>query len=251
MSGNVVETADERANAGADLSRRSILAGAAFIGAIAFKADRGLAAATTTVKLRKSPVARLPLPFADDALAPVISADTIGFHYGKHHKAYVDNTIKAIAGTPLADASLEEIILAAANDPAQVGLFNNAAQAWNHNFYWQSLSARTQAPSGKLKDAIDRDFGGTEVLKKALAASCTGQFGSGWGWLILDGGRLKAVATGNAGNPILQDQTPLLTIDVWEHAYYLDYQNRRSDYVTALMEKTLNWEFAAGNFAAA
>jgi superoxide dismutase, Fe-Mn family len=251
MNRSVVEAAGGRAYAGADLSRRSILAGAAVIGAIAFKPDRGLAAAVTTVKLGKSPVARLPLPFADDALAPVISADTIGFHYGKHHKAYVDNTIKAIAGTPLADASLEEIILATANDPGQVGLFNNAAQAWNHNFYWRSLSARAQAPSGKLKDAIDRDFGGTEALKKALAASCTGQFGSGWGWLILDGGRLKTVATGNAGNPILQDQTPLLTVDVWEHAYYLDYQNRRSDYVTALLDKTLNWEFAAGNFAAA
>lgn len=238
-------------DSGARIFRRGTLPKEAATGAVAVMAGHAPATAFTTIKLGKSPVTQVALPYADDALAPVISASTIGVHYGKHHKAYVDATAKAIMGTPLANASLEEIILATASDPALTGLFNSAAQALNHNFYWQSLSPEQQTPSGKLKYAIDRDFGGTHELKAALCAGCVGQFGSGWGWLVLDGGHLKVAATGNAGNPMLSNQTPLLTIDVWEHAYYLDHQNRRSDYATALVEAKLNWEFAALNFAAA
>jgi Fe-Mn family superoxide dismutase len=205
-------------------------------------------AAETAVKLGASPLTQPPLPFDAAALDPVISARTIGFHYGKHHKAYFDNLNKAVAGTPWATSTLEQIIVGTAGVPEKAGVFNNAAQAWNHNFYWQSLSPTPQAPTGALAGAIDRDFGSLAALKTELAKASVSRFGSGWGWLVLDGGKLKVVSTSNADLPFIHGQTPLLTVDVWEHAYYLDYQNRRADYVAALLDKIVNWDFAAKNF---
>lgn len=211
----------------------------------------GALAAPASVKLGSSPLTQPPLPFAPSALAPTISEKTIGFHYGKHHKAYFDNLNKAVAGTPLASESLEAIITQTAADAGKVGIFNNAAQAWNHNFYWQSLSPTPQAPSGKLAAAIDANFGSLDALKTQLTAASVARFGSGWGWLVLEDGKLKVVSTSNADLPFIHGQTPLLTVDVWEHAYYLDYQNRRPDYVAAVVGKTLNWDFATKNFEAA
>jgi Fe-Mn family superoxide dismutase len=189
-----------------------------------------------------------PLPYPDTALAPYISQNTISFHYGKHHKAYVDNTLKMIAGTDLADASLEDVIKAAAGKPDRKGLFNNSAQVWNHTFYWKSLSPKGGGePGGKLMDRIKTDFGDFAKLKDELGKAAVTQFGSGWAWVVLDGGKLKVEQTANADNPMVAGKTPLLGIDVWEHAYYLDYQNKRPDYVTAVIDKLINWEFAAQN----
>ncbi len=209
------------------------------------------AAQPAQVKLGASPLVQPPLPFDPKALEPVISERTFSFHYGKHQKAYFDNLNKAVTGTPLASATLEQIILQTAGDPARMGIFNNAAQAWNHNFYWKSLSPMAQTPAGALAAAIDRDFGSVAALKTQLAAASISRFGSGWGWLVAEGGRLKVVSTSNADLPFIHGQSPLLTIDVWEHAYYLDYENRRADYVNAVLEKTLNWEFAGRQFEAA
>lgn len=209
------------------------------------------AKALSAASIGTSPLAQQPLPFAEAALEPVISAKTIGFHYGKHHKGYFDALAKLVEGTPMADQTLEEIIIATANDPAQVNIFNNAAQCWNHDFYWHSLSPAAQAPAGKLAAAIDRDFGSLEKCQAALTKASVDQFGTGWGWLVLDGGRLKAISTGDADVPFVNGQRPLLTVDVWEHAYYLDWQNRRPDHVSAIVEGHLNWEFAAKNFAVA
>ncbi len=193
-----------------------------------------------------------PLPYPDNALAPDISTNTISFHYGKHHKAYVDNTNKMITGTELADASLEAIIKAAAGKPDKAGLFNNAAQVWNHTFYWKSMRPKGGGmPTGKLKEKIESDLGGLEGFKKEFANAGATQFGSGWAWLVLDGGKLACAKTPNAENPMTSGKVPLLTMDVWEHAYYLDWQNRRPDYITAFLERLINWEFAAENLAKA
>ncbi|MGD1049160.1 MAG: superoxide dismutase [Candidatus Krumholzibacteriaceae bacterium] len=195
-----------------------------------------------------APLAQPPLPYAANALEPVISANTISFHYGKHHKAYIDNLNKLIDGTDLAGMPLEKIIMATAGKSDKVAIFNNAAQAWNHAFYWNSLKPNGGGePPAALKQKIDSSFGSVDACKKELAAAATGQFGSGWAWLVLDGGKLKVVKTSNADNPMTQGMKPLLTIDVWEHAYYLDYQNRRADYVGAVIEKLINWQFAADN----
>ena len=188
------------------------------------------------------------LPYGEGDLAPHISSQTVNIHYGRHHKTYVDKTQGMVAGTDLADASLEDIIKATASKADKKGLFNNAAQAWNHAFYWKSMSPKGGGqPSGKLKDKIDSDLGGFDKLKEALSNAAVTQFGSGWAWLVVDGGKLKVVQTANAATPLTEGQTPLLTIDVWEHAYYLDYQNKRPDYVTTFIDKLLNWEFAAEN----
>ena len=193
-----------------------------------------------------------PLPYADNALAPVISANTLSFHYGKHHKAYVDNLNKLVAGTDYESAPLEKIITDTAGKADKAGVFNNAAQIWNHTFYWSSLRGNGGGqPTGKIAQMIESDLGGYENFKKELAATTVSQFGSGWGWLVVDGGKLKIAKTGNAEVPFTKGQKPLLTIDVWEHAYYLDYQNRRPDYVSAVIEKLLNWDFAAENLAKA
>jgi Fe-Mn family superoxide dismutase len=190
------------------------------------------------------------LPWADNALEPVISAKTISFHYGKHHKTYVDNVNKLIAGTELADLPLEKIVTATAGKPDKVGIFNNAAQVWNHTFYWNSLSPKGGGePPAVLKQKIDAAFDGVEALKKELSAAAVAQFGSGWAWLVLDGDKLKIVKTANAETPITSGLKPLITIDVWEHAYYLDYQNKRVDHVNAVLDKLINWEFAAANLA--
>ncbi len=189
-----------------------------------------------------------PLPYADNALDPVISANTLGFHYGKHHKTYVDNLNKLITGTDVADLSLEEIIRSTAGKADKTGIFNNAAQVWNHTFYWNSLSPNGGGePSAALKQKIEASFGSVEACKKELATAATTQFGSGWAWLVKDGDKLQVTKTSNADLPLTKGMKPLLTIDVWEHAYYLDYQNRRVDYVNAVLEKLINWGFASDN----
>jgi Fe-Mn family superoxide dismutase len=230
-------------NAGVSLGRRSFLfASAAGASALALGRAGGLLA-------QAAPAISLPpLPYPEDALDPVISAKTIGFHYGKHHKGYVDNLNKLIAGTDLAGKPLDEIVKATSGVAAKQALFNNAAQVWNHTFYWKSLKPGGGGkPGGDLAAKIESTFGGYDNFKKELAAAAVGQFGSGWAWLVADGGALKIVKTPNAETPAATGQTPLLTIDVWEHAYYLDYQNRRGDYVNAVIDKLLHWEFAAEN----
>jgi len=193
-----------------------------------------------------------PLPFAQDALAPVISAQTLSFHYGKHHKAYVDNLNKLVAGTDLSETPLETLIKAVAGKPDKAGVFNNAAQVWNHTFFWNSLKpAGGGMPTGAVAKGIDAAFGSFENFKKEFVNAAMTQFGSGWAWLVADKGQLKLVKTPNAETPLTTGQTALLTIDVWEHAYYLDYQNRRADFVAAVIDKLLNWEFANANLARA
>jgi Fe-Mn family superoxide dismutase len=188
------------------------------------------------------------LPYADNALSPVISGHTIGFHYSRHHKGYVDNLNKLIAGTEFADLPLTAIVTATAGKADKSAIFNNAAQSWNHSFYWRSLKPNGGGvPPAVLLQKIEAAFGNLDACKKELAAAATTQFGSGWAWLALAGGQLKVVKTGNADSPLTTGMKPLLTIDVWEHAYYLDYQNRRVDYVNAVLDKLINWDFAAEN----
>ncbi len=186
------------------------------------------------------------LPYARDALAPHISEETLDFHYGKHHNTYVANLNKLIAGTIFEEATLEDIIV-----KSDGGLFNNAAQVWNHSFYWQSLSPDGGGePDGELLVAIEASFGSFEALVQEFTASAIGNFGSGWTWLVKDGeGKLAIVNTSNAGNPMTDGATPLLTCDVWEHAYYIDYRNARPDYIESFW-KLVNWKFAAANFQA-
>ncbi|HOG18660.1 MAG: Superoxide dismutase (Fe) [Syntrophaceae bacterium PtaU1.Bin231] len=184
------------------------------------------------------------LPFAKEALAPVISANTIEFHYGKHHRAYVDNVNKLIAGTNLAGADLETIMRRTVGDPAKAAIFNNAAQVWNHTFYWSCLKPKGGGPpTGAIAGKIKETWGSYEKFAEELKNAGVTQFGSGWAWLILDVGRLKIVKTPNADTPAAHGQKALLTIDVWEHAYYLDYQNRRPDYLAAVIDKLINWDF--------
>lgn len=193
-----------------------------------------------------------PLPYPENALEPVISARTISFHYGKHHKGYVDNLNKLIAGTEYADMPLEKIIMATASASDKISIFNNAAQTWNHTFYWRSMKPGGGGePPRNLREKIESSFGSLEACKKELITAATTQFGSGWAWLVLDGKTLKVVKTSNAEVPFTKGMKPLLTVDVWEHAYYLDYQNRRQDFVVASLEKLINWDFAAENLAAA
>lgn len=188
------------------------------------------------------------LPYAKDALAPYISANTLEFHYGKHHKTYVDNLNKLIAGTDLEGKALEEIILNAAKDPAKAGIFNNAAQVWNHSFYWKCLEPQGGgAPTGAVAAKINAAFGSYDKFVEELKNAGATQFGSGWAWLVLDGNDLKITKTPNADTPLAHGQKALLTIDVWEHAYYLDYQNRRPDYLTAVIQNLINWDFVNAN----
>jgi len=189
-----------------------------------------------------------PLPYAENALEPVISANTMSFHYGKHHKTYVDNLNNLVKGTEFENATLEKIINETAGKADRAALFNNAAQIWNHTFYWHSMKpAGGGKPTGKLATMIDASFGSFDAFRKELAATTVSQFGSGWGWLVLDGAALKVVKTANAEVPFTKGQKPLLTIDVWEHAYYLDQQNKRAAYVDAVIDNLLNWDFAAQN----
>ena len=198
-----------------------------------------------------APFSLPPLPYADTALEPLISANTLSFHYAKHHKTYVDNLNKLVEGKDLASMSLEEIIRASSGKADMAGVFNNAAQVWNHTFYWNSLKPDGGGkPTGAIAAAIDKDLGGYDKFKADLTAAAVTQFGSGWAWLVSEAGTLKIVKTGNAEVPLTKGQKPLLTIDVWEHAYYLDYQNLRAKYVETLIDKLLNWDFANQNFAA-
>jgi len=225
-----------------ELDRRTFLMASA--GAIASLAAGGIFGSAHAAPPHTLP----PLPYPENALEPVISARTIGFHYGKHHKGYMDNLNKLIPGSPYADMSLTDIIKKTAGHADQIGIFNNAAQVWNHTFYWQSLKpAGGGDPPAALKQKMIDAFGSVDACKKALADTTVSQFASGWGWLVLDHGKLKIVKTGNADVPFTKGMRPLITIDVWEHAYYLDYQNRRADYVTAILDKLINWEFALKN----
>ncbi|MGH6872114.1 MAG: superoxide dismutase [Rhizomicrobium sp.] len=192
-----------------------------------------------------------PLPYSEDALAPTISAKTIDFHYNKHHKAYVETLNKLVSGTRYAAMKLEEIVRATAGKEAEAEkkIFNNAGQVWNHDFYWRSLSPKQTKPKGALKDAIERDFGGTDKLIEALAKSGKEQFGSGWAWLVSKKGKLSVEKTGNALDPMAMGINSLLAVDVWEHAYYLDYQNERPRYLEAVLTKLLDWDFAAENLS--
>ncbi|WP_439533488.1 superoxide dismutase [Polymorphobacter sp.] len=238
----------DRSMDAADEQRRNFLKVGAAVGAAAVSGV-AKAAPLQTSDIGKSPLKQPPLPWAENALEPVISARTLEFHYGKHHAGYFNTLAGLVKDTPMADQTLEEIILASAGDPAKKALFNNAAQAWNHNFYWTSLTPDKTAPEGPLLNAIQRDFGSVDALKAELAKVTTAQFGSGWGWLVSEGGTLKVVSTSNAEVPFTNGQKPLLTVDVWEHAYYLDWQNRRPDHVKAVVNDHLDWRFAAKNFA--
>ena len=191
------------------------------------------------------------LPYDLDALEPHISRSTLEFHHGKHHAGYVTNLNKLVEGTELADKSLEETITAVAGDASKAGVFNNAAQVWNHSFYWQCIKpAGGGMPSGALAEKIDADFGSFDAFVEQFKTAGATQFGSGWAWLVLDGGSLKVTKTANADLPLAHGTKALLTMDVWEHAYYLDYQNRRPDYMATFLDKLVNWDFVAANLAA-
>jgi len=230
-----------------DLDRRTFLRGAAAASAVVL-AGR---IAAPSIARGAVPHELPPLPYADNALEPAISANTIGFHYGKHHATYVANLNKLLGETPdLADLPFPELLKTTAVNPNRAGIFNNAAQTWNHTFYWQSMRpGGGGAPSGPLKDKIDADLGGFDKFRETFKQAAVSQFGSGWAWLVLDGKKLAVAKTGNADTPLVQGKTPLLVIDVWEHAYYLDYQNRRADYVDAWLDRLVNWDFAAQNLA--
>ncbi len=191
------------------------------------------------------------LPYAKDALEPHMSANTFSFHHEKHHNTYVVNLNGLVKGTDLEGKSLEDIVAATAGNPDKAGVFNNAAQVWNHTFFWNSMKPNGGgAPTGDLAAKIDADFGSFDAFKDAFKAAGATQFGSGWAWLVVgDGGKLEVVKTPNAETPLTAGKTPLLTCDVWEHAYYLDYQNRRPDFLAAFLDNMANWDFAAENLA--
>jgi Fe-Mn family superoxide dismutase len=193
------------------------------------------------------------LHYEENGLEPVISARTLSFHHGKHHAGYVEKLNELIEGSPYAGRPLDEVVTRAAKDPAAKAIFNNAAQAWNHDFYWRSMRPKGGGtPGGAFRDAIERDIGGLAEFRTAFAKAAAGEFGSGWAWLVADKDRkLKIATTDDADTPIVRGERPLLVIDVWEHAYYLDYQNRRPDYVAAWLENLVNWDFAAKNFGSA
>jgi Fe-Mn family superoxide dismutase len=193
---------------------------------------------------------KLPeLPYAEDALEPYLSAKTLQFHHGKHHKAYVDTLNKLAEEQSLEGQTLEQLIAATYCDESKMTVFNNAGQVWNHNFFWPCMKKGGGGePSGALARAIQYDFGSFDTFAEQFEAAAVGQFGSGWAWLVLDAGKLKVVKTPNAVDPVAGGQAALLTIDVWEHAYYLDYQNRRPDFAKAFFENLINWDFVAENF---
>lgn len=192
-------------------------------------------------------ISLMPLPYSQDALAPHISRQTLEFHHGKHHQAYVDKTNAAIEGGDLAGADLETIVKKAKADNNK-GLFNNSAQVYNHGFYWHSLTPESSDPSESLATAIKNDFGSMDKLKEELAAEAVNHFASGWAWLVVEGGKLKVISTHDAETALTMDVNPLITIDVWEHAYYLDTQNARPKYVGNVLDNIINWKFASDNF---
>jgi Fe-Mn family superoxide dismutase len=191
------------------------------------------------------------LPYASNALEPHITAHTLSFHHGKHHQAYVTNLNNLIEGTELASQTLEEIILAVAGDASKAGIFNNAAQVWNHTFYWHSMKPNGGGePTGAIAAKIKEVFGDFEAFLKEFKTAGATQFGSGWAWLVLEGDTLKITKTPNADTPLAHGQKAILTVDVWEHAYYLDYQNRRPDYLETFFKHLVNWDFANANLSA-
>ena len=192
-----------------------------------------------------------PLPWKRNALEPVISARTIELHHGKHHKGYVDKLNELVAGTELESLTLHEIVKRTHGDANRVEVFNNAGQALNHALYWGSLSPKATKPPEAMRQLLDRDLGGYDAFVKDFTREATGRFGSGWAWLVVKGGVLEILTTSNADTPVARGITPLLTVDVWEHAYYVDYQNEREKHVKAVVGKRLNWEFAAENLARA
>ena len=184
------------------------------------------------------------LPFPENGLEPHISAKTLSFHHGKHHNAYVVNANKLVEGTDLSDATLEDIITTTAGDPSKAGIFNNAAQAWNHAFYWQCLRPGGGGdPTGEIAKLIKRDLGGYDTFKESFISAGMTQFGSGWAWLVKKEGKVEVWKSANADTPLAHGLTPLLTVDVWEHAYYLDYQNKRAEYLNAFVDHLINWDF--------
>jgi superoxide dismutase, Fe-Mn family len=191
------------------------------------------------------------LPYAENALEPVISARTISFHYGKHHAGYVDTLNKLVEGTPFVGRRLEEVVLLSAKDPKATAIFHNAAQVWNHNFYWLSMAAAGGGePAGKLMRAIESDFGNFKDFRAAFTKAAVGEFGSGWVWLVASrAGKLEIAVTADADTPLADGKKPLIALDVWEHAYYLDFQNRRADYIAAWLDKLVDWRFAENNLA--
>jgi Fe-Mn family superoxide dismutase len=194
------------------------------------------------------PIVLPALPWSSEALEPHITAKTISFHYGKHHAAYVNNLNGLVEGTPLAEKSVEEIIQVTAGDPGKAGVFNNAAQIWNHSFFWSSMKPNGGGePSGALAQKINESFGSYEKFKEEFSKKAATLFGSGWTWLVASKGDLEIVQTSGAGTPLTEGKKPLLTLDVWEHAYYLDYQNRRPDFIATFLNHLVNWEFAAAN----
>ncbi len=197
-------------------------------------------------------VTQPPLPFAKDALEPYgMKAETFDYHYGKHHAAYVTNLNNLIKDTELDSKSLEEIITTSFKDPAKVGVFNNAAQVWNHTFFWNCLKAGGGgAPTGEVAERINKDFGSYDKFREEFKAAATTQFGSGWAWLVDDGGTLKVIKTPNAEDPLAHGQKALLTLDVWEHAYYIDFKNARPAFIDNFLDKLVNWDFVAHNLAA-
>jgi Fe-Mn family superoxide dismutase len=231
-------------------SRRDFMQGLAIAGGTVLLASSA-SGTEAAPAIDRSSLVQPPLPFAPNALEPVISARTVDIHYNKHHAGYFTNLGKLVIGTDLAKATLEDIILGSAGHADRKALFNNAAQAWNHNLYWQSLSPTPTAPSPALAAAIQRDFGSQDALNAELAKAAISDFGSGWAWLALDSGKLRVVATSNAENPMTAGMVPLLVIDVWEHAYYLDVQNRRADYVNGVIKSLLNWQSASHRLAQA
>ncbi len=189
------------------------------------------------------------LPYAKDALSPFMSAETLEYHHGKHHQAYVTNLNNLIKDTPLATASLEDIVVKTFGDDAKAGIFNNASQHWNHNLFWQWMKPKGGGKlPGNLEKKIVEDFGSTDKFREDFANAGATQFGSGWCWLVLDKGKLKVTKTANGVNPLCFGQTALLGCDVWEHSYYIDYRNRRADYLKAYLDSLVNWEFVAQLF---
>ena len=229
-------------------TRRAILAGAAALGAVAL-APRGWLPAAHA---ESDPFVLPPLPYERTALQPVIGATTLDIHHGKHHATYVTNLNGLVKGKPFAGMKLEEVVKATAGKPDDAAVFNNAAQVWNHTFYWHSMRPKGGGkPTGRVAEKIDASFGGYDAFREAFAKAALTQFGSGWAWLVTKGDGLEVVKTGNADTPIADGRVPLITIDVWEHAYYLDYQNRRKDYVDAWLTSLVNWEFAEKNLGPA
>lgn len=225
------------------MNRREFLGQAA----LAYGAGNLLFSHGQAVFAEGKPVAMEPLPFAEADFEPVISAKTFSFHHGKHYAAYVDKANELLAKNPLAGKPVEEIMQALVDKPDQAALFNNVAQAWNHAFFWKSLKPKSGKPEGAVAKLIDDSFGGFDKFRDEFVNAAKAQFGSGWVWLVLDSGKLKIERTANADNPLAHNRKPVFTVDVWEHAYYLDYQNRRADFVKDILEKAANWEFVGAN----